>query len=99
MKLRDIKNSDEVKVMRRINNLASWCYLNCNYEGNEDDEVEVCWANGDGKFIVILAKGDVDLRYYTDEQKSKLEKDYYKIIDENELMSKEEWEKLHSIGE
>lgn len=86
MKLRDIKNSDDVRVMERINNDRDWCYLNRTYEGNEDKDVEKCWQNADGKFIVVLERdGDKGLRYYTDESKSKLYDDYYAIIDESEL--------------
>lgn len=98
MKLSDIKNSENVKVMQRINNQKDWCYLNTTYEGNEDKEVEKCWQNSDGNFIIVLERNkDKGLRYYTDELKKELYEDYYRIVDESKLMGKEEWEELHPL--
>ena len=94
LKLKDIKNSNGIKVLKRINNDKEWSLLNVDYVGNEDRVVESGYENGDGMFLVIL-KREKDLRYYDEETKKELMEDYYKKIDESRLISKEEWEKMN----
>lgn len=94
LKLKDIKNSNGIKVLERINNDRDWSLLNVDYVGNEDRVVESGYENGDGMFLVIL-KREKGLRYYSEETKKELMKDYYKKIDESRLISKEEWEKMN----
>ena len=93
MKLKNIKNVEEVKVFERINNQNDFYLIPVEYTENEDKEVESCYENSDGKFIVILKMDKCGVRFLREEDKKILLEDCYKVIDKNNLIGKEEWVK------